>query len=44
MSSGSRLVHNNSRTTGSNQDMLEIKKHGEKLMTIFIPVPKGLRE
>jgi hypothetical protein len=44
MSSGSRLMHNSSKTTGSNQDMLEIKKHGEKPMTMFIPVPKGLRE
>jgi hypothetical protein len=39
-----RLVHNSSRTTGSNQNMLEIKKHGGKLMAMSIPVPKGLRE
>jgi t-SNARE complex subunit (syntaxin) len=44
ISFGSRLVHNSSRTTGSNQDMLEIKKHGGKLMAMSIPVPKGLRE
>jgi hypothetical protein len=42
--SRSRLVHNSSRTIGSNQDMLEIKKHGEKPMTMSIPVPKGPRE
>uniref|UniRef100_A0A2N9GHT2 Uncharacterized protein n=1 Tax=Fagus sylvatica TaxID=28930 RepID=A0A2N9GHT2_FAGSY len=38
--SRSRLVHNSSRTTGSNQDMLEMKKYGGKLMAITIPVPK----
>ena len=42
--SRSRLVHNSSRTTGSNQNMLEIKKYGGKLMAMSIPVPKGLRE
>ena len=42
--SRNRLVHNNSRTTGSNQNMLEIKKYGGKLMAMSIPVPKGLRE
>ena len=40
MSSGSRLVHNSSKTTGSNQDMLEIKKHGEKLMPYSFWSPK----
>jgi hypothetical protein len=42
--SRSRLVHNSSRTTDSNQNMLEMKKHGGKLMAMSIPVPKGLRE
>jgi hypothetical protein len=42
--SRSRLVHNSSKTTGSNQNMLEMKKHGGKLMAMSIPVPKGLRE
>jgi hypothetical protein len=44
MSSGSRLMHNSSKTTGSNQDMLEMKKYGRRPMTMFIPIPKGLRE
>ena len=37
-------MHNSSETAGSNQDMLEMRKHGEKLMAMTIPVPKGLRE
>uniref|UniRef100_A0A2N9ENL2 RNA-directed DNA polymerase n=1 Tax=Fagus sylvatica TaxID=28930 RepID=A0A2N9ENL2_FAGSY len=36
MSSGSRFMHNSSKTTGSNQDMLEMKKHGRRPMTMFI--------
>jgi hypothetical protein len=37
-------MHNSSKTAGSNQDMLEMKKHGGKLMAMSIPVSKGLRE
>ena len=42
--SRSRLMHNSSKTAGSNQDVLEMRKHGGKLMATSIPVPKGLRE
>jgi hypothetical protein len=44
MSSGSRLMHNSSKTTGSNQDILEMKKYDGRPITMSIPVPKGLRE
>ena len=40
----SRLLHNNSKTTGSNQDILEMKKYDGRPITMSIPVPKGLRE
>ena len=42
--SHSRLMHNSSKTVGSNQDMLEMRKHGGKLIAMTIPVPKGLKE
>jgi hypothetical protein len=42
--SRSRLMHNSSKTTGSNQDILEMKKYDGRPITMSIPVPKGLRE
>jgi hypothetical protein len=42
--SRSRLMHNSSKTTGSNQDTLEMKKYDGRPITMFIPIPKGLRE
>ena len=42
--SRSKLMHNSLKTTGSNQDILEIKKYDGRPITMSIPVPKGLRE
>jgi hypothetical protein len=42
--SRSRFMHNSSKTTGSNQDILEMKKYDGRPITMSIPVPKGLRE
>ena len=42
--SRSRLMHNSSKTTGSNQDVWEMGKCNGKPITIPIPVLKGLRE
>jgi hypothetical protein len=42
--SHSRLMHNNSKTTGSNQDAWEMRKYDGKPIIMPIPVPKGLRE
>jgi hypothetical protein len=42
--SRSRLMHNSSKTTGSNQDTLEMKKYDGRPITMSIPVQKGLRE
>ena len=42
--SRNRLMHNNSKITGSNQDILEMKKYDGRPITMSIPVPKGLRE
>jgi hypothetical protein len=40
----SRLMHNSSKTTGSNQNILEMKKYDGRPITMSIPVQKGLRE
>jgi hypothetical protein len=37
-------MHNSSKTTGSNHDILEMKKYDGIPITMSIPVPKGLRE
>jgi hypothetical protein len=42
--SRSRPIHNNSKTTGSKQDILEMKKCDGRPITMSIPVLKGLRE
>jgi hypothetical protein len=42
--SRSRFMYDSSKTTGSNQDILEMKKCDGRLITMSIPVPKGLRE
>ena len=42
--SRSRFMHNSLKTTGSNQDILGMKKYDERLITMSIPVPKGLKE
>jgi hypothetical protein len=42
--SRSRFMHNSSKATGSNQNILEMKKHDGRPITMSIPVPKGLRE
>jgi hypothetical protein len=42
--SRSRLLHNSSKTTGSNQDTWEMEKCDRKPITMPIPVPKGLKE
>ena len=42
--SRSKLMHNSLKTTGSNQDILEIKKYDGRPITMSIPVPKGLKE
>ena len=42
--SHSRFMHNSSKTIGSNQDILEMKKCDGKPKTMSISVPKGLRE
>jgi hypothetical protein len=42
--SRSRLLHNSSKITGSNQNSWGMKKYDERPMTMPIPVPKGLRE
>jgi hypothetical protein len=42
--SRSRFMHNSLKTTGSNQDILEMKKYDGRPITMSIPVPKGLKE
>ena len=42
--SRSRLLHNSSKTTGSNQNAWEMGKCDRKPITMPIPIPKGLRE
>jgi hypothetical protein len=42
--SRSRFMHNSLKTTGSNQDILGMKKYDERPITMSIPVPKGLKE
>ena len=39
--SRSRLMHNSSKTTGSNQDILEMEKYDGRPITMSIPVLKG---